>query len=437
MREIEELFRTSKNQIDQVQVPDELEMRLRSALEKAEQKPIPFYQRYTTQLRIAVVLVFALLVGFNYDVIASYGKQLLGYDQVMDGTLRELNDLGKGQLIGKSQSFPNGVSLTVDYVMLDENQLLLFYTVKDPTGDASDALSPFMSLKGFLGESQFQSSQGLINEEGSEVKYIASFEPPSPLARKLTLNFAINNQGVNIPAEITFVLDRNTAMGHTLKKELNLSISVDETKIKLESIVASPTQTVIKGSAQSIFGLALDTISGERFRPIHMDFKLIANGEEVEKQGGGMGTDMNGITFNTDFDALPAPLKELKLELVSFGADHDVNKHYKLDQANQGQVLDILGQKVEINEIKVTETETFITLSSEASLVLTKVYLLADGKQIALEETTTDEYEKGLDGIIKHKRTLRFLGAGEDLQLDVLRMTYSKNYNEVIDIPLD
>lgn len=437
MKETEDLFKTSKAQMNQIQVPDELELRLRSALEKAEPKPLPLYQRYTRQFAIALTLVFALLISFNYDVIASYGKQLFGYDQVMDGTLRELNNLGKGQLIDKSHTFPNGVSLTVDYVMLDENQLLLFYTVKDPAGDASDALSPFMSLKGFLGENRLQSAQGLINEEESEIKYIASFEPPSPLAKKLTLNFALNGQGVNAPAEITFALERDKAMGYTLKKELNQSITVDETQIKLESIVASPTQTVIKGSAQSILGLAVDTLSGERFRPVQMDLRLIANGVEVERKGGGMGTDLKGITFHSDFDALPAPLNELKLELVSFSADHDVNKQFKLDPEKNDLVVEILGQNVEINEIKRTPAETLVTITSEESVVLTRVYLLADDKQIALEETIDDQYDKSIDGTIKHKRTLRFLGTGEELQLDVQSMSYTKNYNQLIPIPLD
>ncbi|MEL1135107.1 DUF4179 domain-containing protein [Desulfitobacterium sp. THU1] len=437
MKDIEEMFEASKAQMDRIQVPDELEIRLRSALEKAEQKPLPFYQRYTRQLRIAVALVFVLLVSFNYDAIASYGKQLFGYDQVMDGTLRELNNLGKGQLIGKSHTFANGVSLTVDYVMLDENQLLLFYTVKDPAGKVNDALSPFISLKGFWGESQLQSSQGLFNDEESEVKNIASFEPPPPMAKKLTFNFALGDHGISTPAEITFILDRNRAMGHTLKKELNQVIKVDETNITVESILASPTQTVIRGSAQGIIALVLDTVSGERFRPHDLSFRLIANGIEVEKQGGGMSTDLQGITFHSNFNALPAPLNDLKLELVSFGADHDVNQKFRLQTSQENQTLDISGQNVEINEIVVKERETLITLTSEESVVLTKVYLIADGKQIVLEETIDDQYDKGPDGIIKHQRTLRFQGVGEELELDIKSMTYMKDYNEVINIPLD
>jgi hypothetical protein len=441
MKKIEELFNTQKIQLDMIEVPDELEARLRSALagQNKNYRHQSFYQRYIKQLKIAVILVFALLVGLNYDVIASYGKQLVGYDQVMDVTLKNLNNLGKGQLIEKSHTFANGVCLRVDYVMLDENQLLLFYTVKDPNGDVTNAISPFMSLNSFLGKSHMQSSQGLLNEEETEAKYIASFKPPSLLARKLTLNFALNgqSQGANTPAEISFDLERGKAMGYTLKKNLMQTVKVDETNIKLESLLASPTQVVIKGSAQSIVGLAMDTLSGERFRPIEVNLKLIANGQEVVKKGGGVSTDMKGITFHTNFDALPSPLTDLKLELVSFSADHDVNKQYDLDKKGGKQILDILGQKVEINEVENNNKETFITITSADNLVLTKVYLIADGKKIPLEQTIDDQYDKSSDGQITHQRTLRFVGTGDDLRLYVQRMTYAKDYHKVVNIPLD
>lgn len=146
---------------------------------------------------------------------------------------------------------------------------------------------------------------------------------------------------------------------------------------------------------------------------------------------------MKGITFHTIFDALPAPLTELKLELVSFSADHDVNKQYDLDKTGEKQVLDILGQKVDINEVKNNDQETFITITSAENLVLTRVYLIADGKQLSLEETIDDQYDKNSDGQITYQRTLRFLGTGDDLRLDVHRMSYAKDYHAVVDIPLD
>lgn len=435
MNDMEELWAKEKEKLQQIQVPEEMESRLRAALANSSQKPTPFYRR--PGLGIAILIVFALLIGTNYNAIASYGKQLFGYEEVMSGPLRELNNQGKGQLIGKSHTFENGISLTVDYVMLDENQLLLFYTVKDPAGKADKAFSPFIYLRGFMGGSHFQGSQGIISEDGTEVKYIAEFEPPPFWVRKVNLEFTLREQGMDQPAQITFYLDREKAMGPTLKKNLNAAIKVDETNVKVESITASPTRTVIKGSLQSIVNLALDKISGERFYPREINFRLLANGQEVEWQGGGLTTDMSGITFETYFDPLPTPLEDLKLELVSFNADHDVNQQYPLYKGKENQRIEILGQEVEINQIRENNGETFITITSEESAVLSKVYLLVDGERVSLEETTSDDYLKTEEGKILHKRTLRFKDAGEELQLDVKRFIYKKEYNEVIDIPLD
>lgn len=242
--------------------------------------------------------------------------------------------------------------------------------------------------------------------------------------------------GVNLrePGQIDFTLTRNTAMGHSLKTNLNKAIQIDERKIVVDSILASPTKTVIKGSLQNIFGLAKDHISGERFRPSSVEIKLIANGKEITKQGGGMSTDLKGMKFHSDFDALPLDLKQLQIELVSFGADHDVNENFKLKTTQKNQVLEILNQRVEVHEISQTKDETLITISSEESLIITKLYLMIDGVKVPLEETIKDNYGKLMDGTSIHKRTLRFLGAGDDLELYVQRMTYAKNYNRIIDV---
>lgn len=437
MNNIEEILKAKKSEINQIEIPEELEGRLRNALNKKKQ--FPRGNRFRVYAA-AMVMIFTMLLSFNYDVIAFYSKQLIGYDQVMNGSLKQLSELGKGQPIGKSFTFDNGVSITVDYVMVDENQLLLFYTRKDPSGHVyDDNISRPMSLKGFWGDYNFQNSQGEINEEKTEIKYLASFEPPKPFEKSLTFKFSIRQQGREMPGEISFSLNRNTSMGHTLKKVISEKIEVDKTSIEIDSILASPTKTVINGTIQNFFELAKDQLSGERTRPTDLTLKLIANGEEVTKQGGGMGTDMKGITFHSDYDPLPPDLKQLQLELVRFGADHDVNRKFKLIRTNDGkkQSLNILGQTIEISKIETTQKETHITISSDERLILSRVYLMIDGQKVSLEQTIMDKSAKLNDGTIMHTRTLRFLGTGDELELDVQRMTYSKDYNEVLEIPTD
>ncbi|UWG96538.1 DUF4179 domain-containing protein [Dehalobacter sp. DCM] len=436
MKNIEDFLEMKKAEMNQIEVPSALEGRLRTALNNKK--------RFAPRIRLkgfaaAVSLLLIMLLAINYDAIAFYGKQLLGYDYVMNGSLKQLSELGKGQPVGKRFTFPDGVSLAVDYVMLDENQLLLFYTVTDPSGHVDeDNLSPFMSINAFWGEHIQQNSQGVMNEAKTEIKYIGSFAPPKLFEKKLTLQFSETGQGSVVPGEISFSLNRNTAMGHTLKKTLHETYEVDKTSIRIDSILASPTKTVISGSIQNIFQLAMDQLSGERIRPGELTLRLIANGKEVTEQGGGMSTDMKGITFHCDFDPLPQDLNKLQLELVKFGADHDVNERFALMKTKGGekQTLTILEQKVEINTIETSPTETRITISSEDSLILSRVYLNIDGQRVSLEQTTTDQYDKRNDGTVIHTRTLHFSGTGDTLELDVQRMTYSKDYNKTLEIPV-
>jgi hypothetical protein len=149
-----------------------------------------------------------------------------------------------------------------------------------------------------------------------------------------------------------------------------------------------------------------------------------------------MSTDIKGITFHSDYDPLPSDLKQLQLELVSFGADHDVNQQFKLIRTNDGekQNLNILGQLIQIDRIETFPGETQITISSHDSLILSQVYLIIDGRKVPLEQTTMDRCDKLMDGTIIHTRTLHFLGTGDELEFDVQKMTYSKKYCETLEI---
>ncbi|WP_088227587.1 DUF4179 domain-containing protein [Desulfosporosinus sp. FKB] len=442
MNNFEDLFEEGKADVERLSVPAELETRLRSALadRRVQRRPL---QRW--KLSIAVVLVVFSLSAYNYDALAYYGKQLLGYDQIMNGTLKQLNELGKGQLIGKSYTFKNGFTLTLDGVMLDSNQLLLFSTLKDPAGkiDQGDMI-PMMSIKGLFGEYKENNGTGQISADKTEIKSVTSFDPPKFFFEKnLTLTVTMMAKGTMDKGSISFTLNRNTAMGYTLKKDINQTFDVDASKIHINSLLASPTKTVIDGSVMNILELAEAKLSGEErlgyFSPGSVDLRLYANGKEVAKQGGGMSTNLQGIIFNEDYDALPTDLQKLEIKLVSLGADHQVNKSFNLKTGSDNAALNILGQTIEIKKVFTSGGDTYITLSSEDGVVLTKVYLLIDGKQVSLNDTQNDSYDKiveGKSGKVIHTRTLHFQGTGQNLEFDVQRMTYVKIYNEVLNIPL-
>lgn len=428
MKKVEEILRKKKMEIDKLEVPDQLETRLRSALKKSKTSP---KSKGKWKIRAAALLIAAILIGYNVDTLASYGRKIFGYNEIMDGSLKELNELGKGQIIDKSYTFKNGVEITLDGVMVDDNQLLAFYTIKDPNGKAEDILfTPITSMDGIFGENYMIGGHGETNEESTETKCIMSFDPPHFFERKITWNFALVGDEKKEKGEITFTLDRKKAMGNMLKKDINKTIKVDETKIKFEAISASPTTTSIKGEIQDILELVVDQITGERFRPAELDIKLIANGKELSLQSSGMSTNMKGTRFHKEFEPLPTDLEQLQIKLISFGVYHDVDKKVKLKKHGEKQSIEILGQNVEINKVYESEEETFVTITTEESVILTNVCLIIDGKSVQLEEAS-------LYGTDTNTRTLRFKDVGDELEFHIKGITYNKVYNEVIDVPIN
>ncbi|MFZ5351976.1 MAG: DUF4179 domain-containing protein [Bacillota bacterium] len=432
MKKLENAILSAKMDIDMLEVPEELEQRLKNSLAKAGRSRKPVWK-----LAAVAACILLLLIGYNMDTLAYYGRKLVGYDNVMNGTLKQLNELEKGQIINKSFTFSNGVSVTLDGVMLDDNQLLAFYTVKDPSGNIEDVHLSATYMNGFFGSHITGGGMGEVNKEKTEIKWITEFEPPYFFEKTLSfeLSLTVNNAVEN--GEIVFALDRSKAMGHTLRKGLDLKLDIDNSTICFNSIAASPTKTVLKGTIQSAFELAKNKAMGERLYPRSINVKLYANGKELASQGGGISTGATGIRFEAEFDALPEKLDSLKLMLTEFIAGYETDFKVKLSTADMDKSLQIHGQEIVVNKVEVSGENTYVTITSEDSTVLSSVYLMADGNKAELKNTTTANKEKLADGKILHTRTLSFPGKGAEYTMVVDRIAYSKAYNELLEIPLD
>lgn len=435
MSEVEKILSDKKLEIDKIKVPDELEDRLRSALENASVKK---RKEYKWILKVASLIIAVILVGYNIDTLAFYGKKLMGFDEVMTDTLKELNEMGKGQVIDKSYTFKNGVKVTLDGAMLDDNQLLLFYSIKNQKGEIDKFnIEGNTQIEGALGKHYMRSGEGKMNDSKTEIKWKSEFEKPNLLEKKLKWSFALREGNKIETGEISFILDKNKAMGHTLKKNISESIKVDQGSIKFDSIVASPTATYIKGTIQNIFELAKGELTGEGFRPSSLDIKLVANGKEVQVQGGGMSTNMNGIKFDSKFDALPKDLKTLQIKLASFGTNNKVEEEIELKDKEKDRTIKILGKEVIINNVYEADGNTYVTITTEDKVILSKVYLIVDGKRVKLDKTIPVNQDKKSNGTLTHARTLSFKATGKDKRLEVKGITYDKVYNQVIDVQVD
>ncbi len=158
MDNIERLLTESKEELNSLKIPEDIEHRLRDALDNIPNKK----RRFNIKGKVAALIIAVLIIGYNADTLAYYAKKLIGYDNVMDGTLQELNELGKGQSINKSYTFKNGVKVTLDGIMLDDNKLIAFYAIKDPSGKVQEISRDFgfIRLQGLFGVDYSKSGYG-------------------------------------------------------------------------------------------------------------------------------------------------------------------------------------------------------------------------------------------------------------------------------------
>ena len=430
MNNIEKLLIEEKKEMDNLEIPTNIESTLRSALDNIPDKKIK-----SIKGRVAALILAVLLLGYNMDTLAFYGKKLIGYENVMNGTLKELNQLGKGQIIDKSHTFSNGVKFTLDAIMLDDNNMIMFYTLYSPNGNVMDDDSnTHISITNTINKLFTSGGSGKANESNTEMKWVIStHEAPKFFEKTMKVNLSYTHENKDIEyGEIKFKIDRNQAVGKSLKILINKEFELEQRSIKVKSLIASPTTTIIKGQIQNIFELGFDHITKNRIMPNDIEIALIADGKEINLEGAGMSTDMKGTHFDTRFDAIPIDTKDLQLKLISFTGEHDVDENITLKKETSKDIK-ILNQDIRINNVYEKDGNTYITITTDENTLLSKVFLYMDGEKVGLSETTTDELEKHEDKVkINHTRTLRFEGTGEDLKLGIERIRYSKFYNEII-----
>ncbi|MDQ0888583.1 hypothetical protein QFZ81_003671 [Paenibacillus sp. V4I9] len=298
MSNIEDRLLDEKVRLSELPVPEELEARLRKALNAAvpRRKTI---RNVKSGWRIAVaVLAIMLFAGNQYHALAYYSMTLLGFDGVPNGTLRELNKQGKGQTLNEQIQLANGTLLTINGLMSDENQIIVFYTLNNPNGFQNyDSLIP-IRIKGFRTDSRFTSDSSGPIEGQTETKGFLTFEPVSPLAKKLTLSYwdELPEKDQRREKHITFPYHPDEAMTTKIKQDVN--VTVDGQTITIGTITATPTMTSIEGTLQA--GLVdLNEID------------LIANGESVHL----ITSEVSHRTqeFSLQYPALPENLHSLQL----------------------------------------------------------------------------------------------------------------------------
>ncbi len=434
MKRIEDTLNHYKEQIDHLEVPEEMEIRLQKALDQKRRKKKPF-------ALVASILVVFLLLSYNFNAIAYYSQKLMGYDEVINGTLQDLNEKGKGQEINKSYTFNNGIKVTLDGIMVDANNLIAFYTIEAPKGIAENhMLTPTLYIDGLFQKYHAQGGQGKANDEYTKIKWVHEFEPPHFFEKNMSFNFHFIINGKPQEGKIDFTLDRMKAMGHTIKQTINKTYTFEDRNLKIHSIRATPTSTVIKASLEKLVDKAQDRV---RDRDLHAlyEINLLANGTEVDRLGSGSSSSGGDIELELRYDALPRDIEKLELKVVKLQNTQELSKKIELQVDMKSLTTDIMGQEMIIKNVYQDEGYTYITLVTEESVLLDDVFLKIDHVLSPLDEVIEKGYDKVIvkeenKAKITYERILKFKGTGKNLELQINKIVYPKTYNDIIEIPI-
>ncbi|MEH7385870.1 DUF4179 domain-containing protein [Bacillus sp. JJ1521] len=425
MSNVEERLSDEKKRLNSITAPEELEDRLRDALNKT---PIRKKRVMPNWLIAAVALLFISLISYNYNAFAFYGKKLLGFDEVITGTLKDLNDEGMGQVIGKKAMLTDGTDLIIDGIMTDENQLILYYTLSNPAGISEESTDPltFAKITGFLTDSNRGGGTYIFSDNQTEIKGMLTFDPVSSFAKKLTLHYQQthkNNQ--MIEGTMTFPYDPNQAMQTEIKQSIKKTLKVDKGKINFKTITATPTSTVVRG-----------TLNVENFSrlPLGLDgIELVANGTSVPVLGSGVSTTLNGTKFDIQYDTLPKQLKTLQLIMKDFVGYQQLEEKISLEDVSDKPIHLAHNKHIWIKDVSITEKGVEITITTENSVLLDEVSIEVQNEIISLK--TTINHKEPKDEM--KERTLLFETNNKPEFLIIKGMHYVKEYNQTIDLKVN
>lgn len=428
MNSPEEALKDKKKEIDELKAPEDLEWMLRNTLQGRK--------RRVKYKQVVALLIAALLLTYSFDSLAYYGKKFVGYDQVVAGSLSQLNENGRGQEIGKSCTFSNGVEVTIDGIMFDGNELVAFYKVHSSRGKLQDILNnslPRLHVYGIKpGGYSFTGGHGVIVDD-QNMTFIDTLNPPKFYEKWMRFDVQLLIDKKIEVRSINFALNRSQAMERTTSIELNAEAMVGEYKILFGRLTASAMSSVIDGRIIPLTDNALkvfkpETTDGSMWAP-QLRFDIVTDRGEVIQFYGGQSVSNDNISFNSRSDALPGNFRTLEIKNIRIDT-------LKLVDKTEEVSLDIKDLKIAddlvLKQIYQEGSDTYAIISSRGIPVMG---LFDAGRQ--LEQMNSNDLEYEAESTKPEERIYKFEGTGKNLKLAVKYIRYSKCSSDIIKIPME
>ncbi|SFS67379.1 DUF4179 domain-containing protein [Paenibacillus sp. BC26] len=436
MNTIEEKFNHHKENLNQIKAPSEMEDRLRQALYRVPAKKRKLKRALSWSLSAAAALLLFILT-YQYPAFAYYGGKLLNRSELTSLSFSEVADRGYGQTIGKSTTLKDGTVITVNGVIADDNEFLMYYTIDLPEGKTfkieDSSRFGINKVTGFLTDSNTTEGGSGYNKDRTQLQGVQKFEPVSPFSRTLKVEFfEWLDIGKTKVYPISFKFEANKAMKSILRAEIATSVPVDEGMVVYDSITASPTSTVIKGH--------YEMNDGEPPRyPGTM--KLMVNGVEVNSWGmRSSASREKGITnFELGYDVLPTDkIETIDIVLESFTGYQKVTEPISLTSPSDRSIR-INTEKLFIRSVTKTASgyDIVIAKAQFTQLDTDRLFVQAGGKRIPVDAISKARpWDLGNNNVF-WEQTYSVTTRDKPEFLLLTGFHYIKPYKKTISIPID
>lgn len=443
MSDIDKELTKKKCEIENIELPEDLELRLRIALD-SDKKNISktkaawiWFIRHRAAIAIVAFIIF--FGASNYDVLAYYSKKIIGYDEITYGSIKELNEKGMSQKIDKSYTFRNGTQVTLDGVMMDENKLILMYRIKADTEEKVSNLSIF-ELKGAFKEYSPSSGYGKSSDDRKEIAWVQEFQAPNIFDRNLVFKIMSTSKDASSGeiAQIKFKLDLNKAVKRMLKLSIYNNIEFGGVKYKFNELTATAMSVTVKGnietSSEKDFKLFTSDLTGTRRNSVLELWETYnVNGKLVtEKIQGGISnirSDGKNISFECSFQGLKPGFKKLELNLLKTSDMTMIDKSLPINTDTREVDVTDKHNELIIKEVRTPAGRTIVKFNTENDVAFDTA-LFIDGNQV----NTLSESQKNIK--IKNTKLLEktyvFDGTGSDMKLMFKTINHESNINKQI-----
>lgn len=436
MRSVEEELKTKKIDIDNIEVPEELEERLRLKLDAAKHGEIKKGSWFIKHKAMAAVLALLIFIGaYNYDVFAYYGKKILGYDEITFGSMKELNDMGMGQQINKSYTFKNGTEVILDGVMLDENKLVAMYRIKGDSEEKIENTNP-VPIKGKFGTYCQSSGTGRISDDKKEMTWVMDFKAPKLFDRWLTFNITSSSNDISRGenGSIDFKLDMDKAVKRVVKSNINKSIETQGIKYNFSTLTATQMSVIVEGNVKvsSTEARKLATKPGrglqvELVESYIKDGKMIT--ESLPSTSSGMSTGISGINFKYEFDGLKSNIKNLVLNVVKTEDMKMIDKTIQVDSDTRDVRVVPESDELIIKNVRQESGNTIVTFDAAKDVAFGTALMINNTEaKLIVENSNLGKNKERIE------KSFVFEGFGENMKLLFKTLSHESYINKQITV---